>query len=83
MEYTYIFLTVGGMTKAIYNDGYTSGYFVGDLAPGDKISVDVGITLKTAPADTYIDAQTYDNCKLYVVQSSINYADAVAFTVLT
>jgi hypothetical protein len=83
VKYTYVYINVGGVTKSIYNDGYTNGYFVGDLAPGDSVVVTVGITLKTAPADTYVDAQTYDTCKLYVVQPDISYADAVAFTVLT
>lgn len=79
---TYIYLSIGGLKKAIYNDGYTDGYFVGDLAPGDVLTITVGITLQDADADTFVDAQTYD-CKLYVAQSTINYADAVDFTVLT
>lgn len=79
---TYVYLSIGGLDKAIYNDGYKDGYFVGDLAPGDKLTVTVHVTLEIADADTYVDAQTYD-CKLYVVQSAINYADAVDFTVLT
>lgn len=79
---TYVYLSIGGLQKAIYNDGYTDGYFVGDLAPGDILTITVGITLQDADADTYVDAQTYD-CSIYVVQSTINYADAVDFTVLT
>jgi hypothetical protein len=83
VEETYVFIEVGGLTKALYNNGdFTDGYLIGDLAPGDKVTIEVHITLQEANDDTYIDGETYD-CDVYVYQPSINYADAVDFTVLT
>jgi hypothetical protein len=81
---TYVYLEVGGLSKALYNDEeYKDGYLVGDLEPGDKVTVTIHVTLLEADEDTFVDGQTYDDCKLYVYQSTINYADGVSFTIET
>lgn len=80
---TYVFLKVGGYSKALFNDDeYTDGYLIGDLAPGDKVEVDIHFTFEEAPEDTFTDGQTYD-CKLYVYQPDAGYSDVVDFTVET
>jgi hypothetical protein len=80
---TYVFVEIGGLSKAIYNDEeYGNGYLIGDLAPGDKIEIEVHITLEEADEDTYVDGETYD-CSMYVYQPNVPYVDPVDFTVLT
>ena len=83
VEETYVFLKIGGYSKALYNDKeYSDGYLIGDLAPGDKVEIEVHVTLQEADTDTYVDGQSYD-CNLYVYQPDANYVDPIDFTINT
>ena len=77
-------VTSGDGTYMIYNEGayVTNGFKIGDIPAGGEWTIMQTMTLETASAGTFEDAQSY-TCHLYVYQEDADYSDVVVFTVVT
>jgi hypothetical protein len=69
-----------GVSKKIFENGeYNKGFFIGDIHPDHNVVLEIIVKLKQAKSGTFVK-ETYDNCKLFVVQNG-NNADAIDFTI--
>ena len=81
-DYVDVYIKVNGKTKYLFTNGaYTDGYSF-TLGVAEALSGTLGVTFKQAPANTFVDGQTY-TMTLFIYQPDANYAEDVAYTILT
>lgn len=81
-NYVNVYITALGKTKYLFIDGsYTDGYSL-TLGVAEAVSGTIGVTFEQAPANTFVDGQTY-TMTVFIYQPDANYAEDVSYTITT